>query len=65
MEQGVTFDKFQDVLKNYFLNNLIKEEDIVEIITDLKNPVTNIDTKHIPDDLTKKEEESKIKMKMW
>ena len=65
LEQGVTFDKLQDVLKNYFLNDLIKSEDIVEIITDLKGPVTNVDTKHIPDDLTKKEEESKIKMTMW
>ena len=65
LDQGVTFDKLQDVLKNYFLNDLIKSEDVVEIITDLKGPVTNVDTKHIPDDLTKKEEESKIKMKMW
>ena len=59
MEQGVTFDKFQDFLKNYFLNNLIKEEDIVEIITYLKDPVTNVDTKHIPDDLTKKKRNRK------
>ena len=40
-------------------------EDIVETITDMNDPVTNFDTNHMPDDLTKKEEESKIKMNMW
>ena len=65
LDQRVTFDKFQDVLKNYVLKNFKKEEDIVEIITDMNDPVTNFNTKHIPDDLTEKEEESKIKMNMW
>ena len=54
MDQWVTFDKFKNVLKNYVLKNFIKAEDIVERITDLNDPVTNFDTKHMPDDLTKK-----------
>ena len=52
MDQGVTVNKFQDILKNYALTNFRKAEDIVETITDLKDPVTNFDTKHIPDDQT-------------
>ena len=54
LDQGVTFDKFQDILKNHVLKNLRKAEDMVEISTDLNNLVINFDTKHIPDDLTKK-----------
>ena len=65
MDQGVTFDRFQDVLKNYVLKNFRKEEDIVEIRTDLNNTVTNFKRKHMPNNLIEKEEESKINMKMW
>ena len=41
--QGVTFDKFQDVLKNFH-----KSEDIVEMVTDLNDPSPNFETKHMP-----------------
>ena len=34
LEQGFTFGKFQDVLKNYVLKKSRKSEEIVEIITD-------------------------------
>ena len=47
--QGVTFQKFQDVL-----NKFIKADDIVEIITVLNDSVMNFDTKHMPGDLTEK-----------
>ena len=56
LDQGVTFDKFQDVLKNYVLENLHKAEDIVEMVTDLNNPFPNFETKHMPKELTKTEE---------
>ena len=65
MNQGGNFNKLQDFLNNYVLKNFRKAEDMVKIITDLKNPVTYIIIKHMPDNLTVKEEESKIKMKMW
>ena len=64
MDQGVTFHKFQDFLKNYVMKIFRKAEDIVELITDMNDPVMNFGTKHMPDDLTEKVEESKIKMKM-
>ena len=35
LDQGVPFDKFQDVLKNYH-----KAENIVEMVTDLNDPFT-------------------------
>ena len=54
LDQGVTFKKVKDVLKNYVLNNNRKEEYVVEIITDVNNPDTNFDTKHMPDDLIEK-----------
>ena len=65
LDQGVTFEKFQDVLNNYVVNKFRMAEDIVEIITDLNDTVTNFDTKHMPDDLTEKEEESKVEIKIW
>ena len=65
LDQGFTFEKFQDVLKNYVLKNFHKAEDIVEMVTNLKDPCTNFETKHMPKDLTTTEEGSKIKMKMW
>ena len=65
LDQGVTFEKFQDVLKNCVLKNFRKAEDIVEIIIYLNDPVTNFVTNQIPDDLTEKEEKYKIKIKMW
>ena len=64
LDQGVTFENFQDVLKNYVLKNFHKAEDIVEMVTNLKDPRTNFETNHMPEDLTTTEEGSKIKMKM-
>ena len=52
LDQGVTFEKFQDVLKNYVVKNFHKAEDIVEMVTNLKDPSTNFKTKHMPKDLT-------------
>ena len=63
--QGVTFEKFQDVLKNYVLKNFHKAEDIVEMVRNLKDPFPNFETKNIPKDLKTIEEGSKINMKMW
>ena len=67
LDQSVTFEKFQDVLKNYVLKNFHKAEDIVEMVTNLKDPFPNFETKHMPKDLTTTEEVSKMnmKMKMW
>ena len=52
LNQWVTFDKLQDVLKNYVLKNFRKADDIVEIIKYLNNPVMKFHTKHMPDYLT-------------
>ena len=52
MDQGVTFEMFQDVLNNYVLKNCHKAEDIVEMVTNLKYLCTNFETKHMPKDLT-------------
>ena len=35
------------------------------MVTDLNNQFPNFETKHMPKELTKTEEESRIKMKMW
>ena len=56
LDQGVTFEKFQDVLKNYVLKNFHKAEDIVEMVTNLKDTLPNFETKHMPKDLTTTEE---------
>ena len=37
----------------------------MEMVTNLKDPFLNFETKHIPKDLKTTEEGSKIKMKMW
>ena len=41
LDQGVTFEKFQDVLKNYVLKNLHKAAVIVEMVKNLKYPFPN------------------------
>ena len=64
LDQGVTFEKFQDVLNNYVLKNFHKSEDIVDMVIDLNDPLPHFETKHMPKELTKTEEESKMKMKM-
>ena len=35
------------------------------MVTDLNDSFPNFETKHMPKELTKTEEESKIKMKIW
>ena len=55
----------QDIVLQNVLENFHKAEDIVEMVTNLKDPCTNFETKHMPKDLTSTEEGSKIKMKMW
>ena len=35
------------------------------MVTNLNDPFPNFETKHMPKELTKTKEESKIKMKMW
>ena len=47
LDQGVTFENSQDVLKNYVLNNFQKAQDIVEVVTDLNDPLTNLMNKHM------------------
>ena len=59
------FDKFQDVLKKYALKSFRKANNMVEIITDMNDSLTNFYTKPMPDYLTEKEKESKLKMKLW
>ena len=70
LDQGATFDKFQEFLKNYVLKNYVlknfhKAEDIIAMVTDLNDPFPNFENKHMPRERTKTVKESKIKMKMW
>ena len=60
LDQGVTFDKVQNVLKKYH-----KAEEIIEMATYLNDLFPNFENKHIPKELTRTEEESKIKIKIW
>ena len=53
LDQGVTFDKFQDVLKNYILKSFHKAEYIDEMMNDMKDPFPNFKNKHMPKELTK------------
>ena len=39
-------------MKNYVLNSFHKAEDIVEMVTNLKDPLLNFETKHMPKDFT-------------
>ena len=53
MDQGVTFENFQDVLKKYVLKNFHKVEDIFEMVTYLNDPFPNFETKHMPKEIIK------------
>jgi len=65
VEKGVTFDKFQDRLKNHILKTFKNAEDIVCLITDLKDPADSFEAKHAPMEPTPEEEQSVFKMKIW
>jgi len=65
LDIGVLFDKFQDKIKINVLKNFKKAEDIVELIVELKDPTVLFESKHMPVDLTDKEEAKPAKIKMW
>jgi len=55
VEKGVTFDKFQDRLKNHILKTFKNAEDIICLITDLKDSVDGFEAKHAPTEPTPEE----------
>ena len=65
IDKSVPFEIFQEKIKNYVLKELKRGEDIVSLVTDLKNPMEEFNTEHSPTDPTEEEEKSHFKMKMW
>lgn len=63
--KGVTLDRFQETLKNYVPKNMENGEDLVPIITKLKDPTTIFEDNHAPKDLTETKLASPVKVKMW
>ena len=65
VDKGVTFDIFQERLRNYVLKNLENGEDVIPVITKLEDPTTTFEENHAPGDLTEAELASPVKVKMW
>jgi len=65
LDNSVSFDKFQEKIKNYVLKNFKKAEDIIELIVESKDPTVLFGLKHMPADFTDEEEAKLAKIKMW
>ena len=65
VEKGVTFERFQETLKNYVLKILENGEDIVSLVMKLEDPTTSFEANHAPVDLTEEQLLSPVKVKMW
>ena len=65
VDKGVTFERFQETLKNYVLKSLENGEDMVPLVMNLKYPTTTFKSNHYLVDLTEEQLKSPIKVKMW
>ena len=65
VDKRVTFEQFQETLKNYVLKTLENGEDVVPLIMKLQDPTTAFEKNHAPKDLTQAELASPVKIKMW
>jgi hypothetical protein len=65
VDKRVTFEQFQETLKNYVLKTLENGEDVVPLIMKLQDPTTAFEKNHAPKDLTQEELASPVKIKMW
>jgi len=64
LDRGVSFERFQDRLKNYTLKNMKRAEDIVELIMELSDPFASFKAKNCFLDPSPEEEQSASKMKL-
>ena len=65
VENAVSFEKFQEGLRNYVLKTYKKGEDIIPLVDRLEDPTSDFATRHEPADLTTEEMASPTKVKMW
>ena len=65
IDRSVNFEEFQDHLKNYVLKNLKRAEDVVGMITNIFDPVSDFETKNAPEDPSVEDQASMLKMKLW
>ena len=65
IDRSVNFEEFQDQLKNYALKTLKQAKDVVGMITNIVDLVSNFKTKNSPEDPFLKDQASMFKMKLW
>ena len=57
--------KISREIKNYVLKNFVRDEDVVSMIVDLKDPKSGFETKFSPTDLDDEDQSSATKVKIW
>jgi len=65
LDYGVTFDVFQERLKNHVLKTFKRADDVVIRVTDLTDLNTDFEMKNKPMDSTSSEIKNPIKMEEW
>jgi len=65
VDMGVTFESFQEKLRNFALKNFKKAEDVITLIVDIQDPKPAFKAIHTPKPLEEKDEESPSKLRMW
>ena len=64
MEKRATWDKFPEKFKIYILKKFRHAEDVVWISTDMEDPTTALEAKHMPEYLTEDKYKRSSKQKM-
>ena len=65
IDKIINFKEFQDQLKNYALKNIKQAEDCVGMITNMVDPVSNLETKNAPKEPSVEDQASMLKMRLW
>ena len=60
----MSFDRFQDRLKNNVLKSFKRAEDVVQLVTNLVNLTATFKDDNMPD-ITEENRNNMIKMKLW
>jgi len=64
-DKGVTFDVFQEKLKNYVLKKFEKSKDVTPLVTELSDPTVDFETNHCPLDLSDAKAANPMQVRKW
>jgi len=65
VDKGVTFDVFQERLKNHVIKNFNKAEDVTSLITELTDPMTDFELNNAPANFDAAQASNQMEVKKW